>query len=173
MPAEPPDPYVAFVRRNLDPLCRDAARVVGDARDADLLYTPVLTDVAARWRWLELLRTRLGRAGAAEAYLSAALARRARNWRPVDDRWQVEVEVWQGDAHPTVRARPRRRSSAAVRLAPVLPLPSRADDLPVAEAAVAWRHAYRANLRRRWAAAAIACFLVLMFMVRLYHDLAP
>ena len=60
MPDEAPAGYIAFVARHLEPLRRDAARVVGDEEDADRLYPDVLADVAARWGWLELLRTRLG-----------------------------------------------------------------------------------------------------------------
>ena len=79
MTLEPPPGYVDFVARNLAPLRRDAARVVGDESDADVLYQDVLTDVAARWSWLQL-STALGRSGVADTYLNRAFARRSERW---------------------------------------------------------------------------------------------
>src|SRR5439155_5063233 len=83
-----------FVARHLEPLRRDAARVVGDEEDADRLYPDVLADVAARWGWLELLRTRLGRVGAAETYLHQAFVRRSERWQA--DRFEVTVDRDEG-----------------------------------------------------------------------------
>jgi len=101
----------------------------------------------------------------------------------VDERWQVQVEVWAGDAPPpraagpdappALAARSWRRSSAAVRLAPNLTPPARLAEVPVVEAAIAWRHAYRASLRRRWIAGAVGAFLLVVFMMRLYEASAP
>src|SRR5205814_857828 len=117
-PPGPPLPgYADFVARNLAPLRRDAARVVGDESDADVLYQDVLTDVAARWSWLQL-GTALGRSGVADTYLNRAFARRSERWHAgqADVRSAPDIQVWRADARP-----PRRvRSNAAARLAPYL-----------------------------------------------------
>jgi hypothetical protein len=178
MAGEAPPGYVAFVERHLEPLRRDAARVVGDESDADRLYPDVLADVAARWRWLELMRTRLGRTGAAETYLHRAFQRRSERWRADQESESlvlVDVKVLRPDAgvwstvplaqspvaqspvaqspvvwSPVVwsPAAPTPRSSAATRLAPFVRPPARTEVGPLAEAAVAWWHAYEARRRR-------------------------
>jgi hypothetical protein len=91
MTSEPPPEYVAFVTRHLEPLRREAAKVVGGEQDADRLYPDVLVDVAARWGWLELLRTRFGNAAAADAYLDRAFARLSQRWEPDNVTGGVEV----------------------------------------------------------------------------------
>lgn len=192
MTSEPPDAYVAFVERHLASLRVDAARVVGSERDADLLYPDVLTDVAARWRWLDLRQTRRGRARARERCLREAFERRSARWS-AEQTSPVEIEVWTprqpvpagpawavsfgpyaADSHTAVdgylqmsaaAARPTW-SSVALRLAAhVTPLtPAKAGAL--AEAAVAWWHAYEAYRRRRFYAGLAFVLMVLMLMTR-------
>ena len=191
MALEAPQEYVEFVERHLPRLRRDAAIVVGEGRRADELYPDVLTDVAARWALFELLRTRLRRGGAADAYLRRAFARRARRWQQ-EQLTPVEVEVWQVERLPTdlpvdgwrrerfapVHARlgrpaelPPLWSSAALRLAPVLLATHRLEVRPLAEAAVAWWHAYEARRRRRYIAASAALVFVFALLARVpLHD---
>jgi hypothetical protein len=205
--AEPPPGYIAFVARHLDPLRSQAAQVVGVGQDADQLYPDVLMDVATRWGWLELARTRLHRPDAAERYLRRAFARRAQRWESEErwasgegqepaqlwgsvDRWaparpepEVSFEVtgdwpadgdWPGDGdwraggdwpmgRPPVRPVPR--TSVAVRLAPRLVPTTSSPPAPVAEAAIAWWHAYEARRRRRWWAVLVVG-LVLVAVLR-------
>jgi hypothetical protein len=174
---EPPPEYVAFVEHHLDALRRDAAQVVGTERDADHLYPDVLTDVAARWRWLELQRTRLRQSGATDLYLRRAFSRRAENWKapdlmPLDaldaDAWPVEVQVWSAAAveppPPPLRPAP---VSVALRLAPHLDPTQRPQAGPLAEAAVAWWHACEARRRRRRIAAAVVALVLLALTNRL------
>jgi hypothetical protein len=160
---EPPPGYVAFVRRQLDPLRRDAAGVVGDERDADLLYPDVLTDVAARWQWLELLRT-LGRPGAADTCLHRAFARRSQRWRADRAEQTIDIEVFGLDVLPLPSQKPRPTwSNAATRLATfVRPNPG-FDAAPVAEAAVAWWHAYEARRRRRITAGVVVALMLMVW----------
>jgi hypothetical protein len=159
---EAPAAYVAFVARHLDPLRRDAEGVVGSDGDPDDLSTDVLTDVATRWTWLELVRRRLRRPGAAEAYLRHAFARRAHRWqvdhRP-DEPAPVDIQVWRADRPP-----PPLWSSAALRLAPVVARAPRPAVRPVAEAGVAWWHAYDGSRRRRRIAVLVA-LCVLFFLL--------
>jgi hypothetical protein len=214
MPPEPPDGYVAFVERHLAELRREAARVVGDERDADKLYPAVLTDVAARWRWLDL-RHRLRQPQAGERYLRLALARRSQHWR-AEQMFPVEVQVWrpdapapagyaqagyaqagfgpasagaagfgqggfgqggfgqggfgQGGAGGRIEVRAAATSpawsSVALRLAAHVTPASRIEVGPVAEAAVAWWHAYEAHRRRRFYAALAVLFVVMLLLAQ-------
>src|SRR5918994_1155929 len=88
MSLEPAPGYRRFVERHFEALRRDARRLAGAGLDADELCTDVLSDVALRWGWFELLRVRLGRSDPAGAYLGVALARRIARGRP-DDRPQA------------------------------------------------------------------------------------
>ncbi|GII20409.1 hypothetical protein [Planosporangium mesophilum] len=178
MAREAPPEYVAFVARHLTPLRHDAARVVGDERDADLLYPDVLTDVAARWGRLELSRTLLRRPGAADEYLQQAFQRRSERWRSAVE-FEPLVEIWvstsdvidwpnapaspETPADPTV---PPARSNAATRLAPYLRPKARIEVGPVAEAAVAWWHAYEAHRHRVHIAWLVVGVVLLLFALR-------
>ena len=173
---EPPAGYVAFVARHLEPLRRDAERVTGDERGADWLYPEVLTDVATRWPWFELLRTRLRRPRAAEVFLWHAFERRSQQWHAeradqADTEIQVRpVAVWSDGAAPLWPAVPRppsSRSNAALRLAPFVAGGSRAMVGPVAEAAIAWWHAYAAHRRRAVVAGVTAAVLAFAMLYRL------
>jgi hypothetical protein len=168
MTLEPPPGYVDFVARNLAPLRRDAARVVGDESDADVLYQDVLTDVAARWSWLQL-GTALGRSGVADTYLNRAFARRSERWHAgqTDVRSAPDIQVWRADT----RAPRRVRSNAAARLAPYLRSGSPARVGPVGEAAVAWWHAYEARRRRRILAGCLLGLLLVALIARAQHEL--
>jgi hypothetical protein len=158
---EPPPGYVAFVARHLEPLRDEAVRTLGDEYEADRVYPDALTDVALRWRWLELLR-RLGRPGVADGYLDRALGRRCARWQPEPEP-DVEIEVWRAD-RPMWRTRPARRvwSSGATRQAPYLSPGHNAG--VVAEAAVAWWHAYEVRRRRRWVTVSVLVALVLVVL---------
>nr|BFE62444.1 hypothetical protein GCM10020063_069700 [Dactylosporangium thailandense] len=175
MTSEPPAGYVAFVTRHLEPLRRDSSRVVGGDEDADHLYVDVLTDVATRWPWLELRRTRLGRPGAAEEFLDRTFHRRCERWTLAD---RHEPDPGHDDEHQITvtperdeRPGPDRRVpvSNAVRRAPlVLPRPQpRARTFiagPTSEAAIAWWHAYENIRRRRFV---YAGFVVLVLLLAL------
>src|ERR671921_87169 len=93
MSLEPAPGYRRFVERHFEALRRDARRLAGEGNgpDVDELCADVLTDVALRWRWFELLRVRLRRSDPAEAYLPVALARRIARWRPEPSENEVDV----------------------------------------------------------------------------------
>jgi hypothetical protein len=186
MPAEAPEAYVSFVDRHLGDLRTESARLAGDPTHGDEIYPEALADVAARWQWLELMRTRLGRAGVAEEYLRRTLATRAQRWRD-DQIYPVEVVVTRADGGPppgpfTGPPAPRSaggrspyapppagsarpRASLGLRQAAFL---SPARELPaaIAEAAIAWWHAYEVQRRRR--RVLVATVAVLVF-VALYN----
>jgi hypothetical protein len=167
MTSEPPAEYVAFVSRHLEPLRRDSVRVVGGEEDADCLYVDVLTDVATRWNWLELQRTRLGHQDAADDFLGRVFARRSERFFLAedgfsDDDLQIQVTPWYPDEPPPPR---RVYVSAAVRLAPML-VPRRRSSVfvagPACEAAIAWWHAYETLRRRRLMYVGFVAILLLM-----------
>jgi hypothetical protein len=161
---------VAFVATHLEPLRTQAASVVGGDEDAGQLYPEVLTDVAARWRWLRW-RSRLSRAEAADSYLRRAFLRRSRRWREqqveTDDGWApVDIEVWTADRWTTHRPPRPGRSSGATRLAEfVRPAPT--DAGAFGEAAIAWWHAYEARRRRRLTALIMLLCLLVLLIARL------
>ncbi|GAA1895262.1 hypothetical protein [Asanoa iriomotensis] len=106
MEPEAPEGYVSFVDRHLAALRSESARLAGDAWRAEEIYPDVLTSVAARWRWLELLATRFGRPAAADDYLRQVLAERARRWR-AEQIYEVEMVVLRADpADPAESAEP-------------------------------------------------------------------
>ncbi len=148
-----------FVATHLDPLRRRALEVLGDDDEADRLYPEVLTDVAMRWGWL-------WRPDAAHRYLKRSFQRRSERartrWVPEEEPPQIEFVVW-GSERPI---RPRAAySSGATRLAPYLRPTTRIEYGPVAEAAVAWWHAYEVHRRHRWITFCVVVFglLVLLF----------
>ena len=171
---EPPPRYVAFVTRHLADLRRDAERVC--EQDADYFCTQVLTDVAERWRRLELLRRRLGMHQAAESFLRTALQRRSQQ-RFVESDDLVPVQVWSEDepwrapGRPTARAAPPR-SSAALRMAPMIRPEPRYEAVPVIEAAIAWLHAVAAYRRRRYLAFGAFVFVLIALYARLNMTMA-
>jgi hypothetical protein len=168
MAPEPPPGYVAFVARHLDTLRDDAAQAMGDESEGDHLYPEVLSDVAMRWRRLELRRRVLKQATVADEYLHRALARRVqrieseRFWDGQGEMWFGEIEVFRPDVYRPIR------SSAAARLAPHLqPANTQAHAAPLAEAAIAWWHAYETRRRQRQLAVLVLAVLVLAVLARL------
>ena len=163
---EPPPRYVAFVATHLEALRRDALAALGDEADADRLYAQVLTDVALRWRWLEFARL-LRRPGAAQRYLHRSLVRRSQRWHTelvpaTDDGPAFEFVTWR-----TYPASPRPvLSSGASRLAQYLRPAGRTGSGALAEAAVAWWHAYEVHRRHRWIALSVVLFGLLVLLAR-------
>jgi hypothetical protein len=152
MSSEPPPEYVAFVERHLEPLRTRCGRVVGDERDADMLYPDVLAQVASHWEWLQLQRTLLHKPAAAESALEHALSRMTHKWQaPIEDtvpESEIEFRVWADDDYkpPPVSL----AVSNAVKLAPVMRLPTRWVAGALCEATIAWCHRDEIRRRRRY-----------------------
>ncbi len=182
MTPQPPREYVAFVAAHLRQLRHDAHLLADDEYEAHELYSQALTDIAIRWQWFALLR-RLNRPDGADAYLHEALIRRSTR-RQAEQAEFVDFEVWFSDhpqpIHPAPGGRPDppgaspRPVTAPTRpigAARTLPMASLGFEIgPVAEATVAWWHAYVAHRHARigviTAAVALVLAIVLPFLQR-------
>jgi hypothetical protein len=141
MDDEPPPDYVEFVTAHVDELRRETTRLVGGDDEGGHLYLEVLADLAGHWRRLCWL-SRLGRRDAAWQYLQRRLASRTKQWRE-DQIYEVDVRVMRTPELFPVRT----GGSLALRKAAVLPGTARSGVLAVADAGIAWVHAYR---RQQW-----------------------
>ena len=160
MDDEAPPEFLAFVAARLDMLRREAGRLTGGARSADEVAMEVLVDLAGHWRGLTVLGRLLHRNLAGE-YLDHRLTARTRQWRE-DQVYPVEVTVLRDDTRDPprrVREQPQREpvpepvrveDSLARQLALYLPSTVRRDVRAVAEAEIAWVHAYRRYVWRRY-----------------------
>ncbi len=165
---DPPTLYVDFVARHVGELRRDVLRLVDDPDRADQVYPEVLTDVARAWRRLEHLREH-GHPEAAGEYLAACLHRRLYR-RPDNDgdgddlpALEVRFVVWDSADSRLPHLPPPAHRNAALRLAEhILPLVDQ-EPAPLAEAAIAWWHAYEFRRRRRQLTAAVAALAILLF----------
>jgi C4-dicarboxylate-specific signal transduction histidine kinase len=143
MDEEPPPGFVTFVAVHVGTVRAEAERLTGAAQRADEVYPMVLSDVALHWRRLRLRRRLTGRDEAA-AYLRKRLEARTAQWRE-DQLHPVEVQVLRP---PTpVHLYAPVAASIALRKAAVLESTERARTRPLAEAAIAWEHAWQ---RARW-----------------------
>ncbi len=78
--AGPPDEFVAFVERRAPGLRAAAHSLSGNDRLVESFVDDLLGAVAARWRWLGFTERRLGRVGAADAFLDRIFRREATAW---------------------------------------------------------------------------------------------
>ena len=166
MDDEPPREFVDFVAVHLAAAQREAARLVGDPEHADEIYSAALSDVATRWRRLRLLRW-LRRRSASSAgdpaveTLYRRLSMRANQWRD-DQIYDVDVQVLRM-APVAYAAGP---ASVALRKAAVLPQTARWQAQPLAEASIAWNHAWRQAQWRRVGARVLTVVLILLALAQ-------
>lgn len=192
MEPEAPQDYVDFVVRTVVMLRTEATRLVGGDRRGEQVYTQALIDVAGRWQLLRW-QHRFSHRDAATDFLRRRLLARAQQWRE-DQIYPVEV-LAEPTTSPFVAAAPAtvpaERSAAlyapapaafhprtypvapaatpdtvARRLAELLPATVRAEAGPVAEAGIAWEHAYR--LHRLWRLG-LRCGMVAVVVAEIVH----
>jgi hypothetical protein len=156
MDDEPPPDYVDYVTAHVGDLRRETDQLVGGDPEGGHLYLDVLADLAGHWRRLRLL-SRLSHRDRARPYLTKRLAVRAKHWRE-EQIYEVEIRV----LHPQHAGwAPQGRSSLALRKAAVIPGTRRSGViLAVADAGIAWVHAYRRYQWRRAGLTVAACVLV-------------
>ena len=177
---EPPPDFIAFVGARLFRLRAEAARLIGGDRSAPEIAMQVLTDLAGHWRWLTWRGRLTHRDAAGEYLDRRLTARarqwREDQIYPVevnvlrDVAWPPPPEqiLATAAAGPTTWVNPQAGTAAAAqfRRPPVPPVPPeetlaqqlafflpstvrRGSEL-VAEAEIAWVHAYRRYLWRRY-----------------------
>jgi hypothetical protein len=165
--ADPPAGYVDFVARHVSRLRREVLQLVADPDRTEQIYPEVLTDVALAWRKLEHARAR-GHPEAAEQYLTTCLHRRLYRRDDPDDgddlpELEVRFVVWDAADSGLSHLPPPARENVALRLAGhILPLID-PEPAPLAEAAIAWWHAYEVRRRRHQIAAVVAAVAFLLF----------
>jgi len=188
MDDEPPPEFIAFVAARLGALRSEAARLTGGDHAAPEVVMQVLIDLAGHWRRL-CWRGRLTHRDAAAEYLDRRLTARTRQWRE-DQIYPVEVNVlrdtnWAvppeqiletaGAAHtsayPAAAAQFRRppkppEETLAQQLAFFLPSTVRHDSEVVAEAEIAWVHAYRRYVWRRYFRVGGGVLLLIGYLVQ-------
>ncbi|GIE33207.1 hypothetical protein Ait01nite_062520 [Actinoplanes italicus] len=162
MDDEPPGDYVAFVTMHASWLRSEAARLVGDATISEEIYLAVLTDLAGRWRRLRLFRR-------ADGYMRQRLAVRTGQWRE-DQIYEVEVRVMRPPEPPVPLF--GRGGSLALRKAAVIEGTARADLEALADAEIAWVHAYLRCQLHRTLRYVIFCVLVVGALVQYMSWLA-
>ncbi|GIH06418.1 hypothetical protein Rhe02_44850 [Rhizocola hellebori] len=177
---EPPRDYVAFVATHLHQLRQDAQLLAGDDEyEAHALYSQALTDIAIRWQWFALRRW-LHRPDTADAYLQETLVRRSTRRQAeqaglVEAEIEVEFEVWFSNDPQATHPPSGRRTlnpaalspTLAVRLLPMSNL--KVEVSPIAEAAIAWWHAYVAHRYARLGALAAAIVFVITLIGPYLH----
>ncbi|RZU49009.1 hypothetical protein EV385_0743 [Krasilnikovia cinnamomea] len=181
MAEEPPSDYVDFVAGHLTALRRDAARLTDGDPYANQLPGEVLADVAGHWRRLRWW-SRLRRGDAAADFLSRRLVARAKQWRE-DRPYPVDVRSVPSDARrPAAASIPAtgaasclaaaRPVSVAQGLAPLLGSTIRVTGRAVAEAEIAWVHAYQRYCWRRVGRVAAAVVLIVGGIVQIMSHLS-
>ncbi|WP_157408568.1 hypothetical protein [Actinoplanes sp. N902-109] len=161
MDEEPPPDYCSFVAARLGTLHRQAFALTGGHADAaESITTDVLTDVAGHWRRLRW-QTRLLDRDAIDRYLHRRLEHRTKLWRE-DQPYPVDVIV----QPPPQLYQPHPAASVAHRLAALLPSTVRTELSTLADAEIAWVHAYRRAMWHRYARVWAGSFLLLFGMIQ-------
>ena len=163
MDDEPPPDFLAFVAARLDGLRREAFRLSGGAGDAEALVMEALTDLAGHWRRLRWVSRLRGHEVMSE-YLTRRLAARTKQWRE-EQIYPVEVGVLPPPAAPVRYARPAG-TTVAQRLADLLPSTVRREAEVVAEAGIAWVHAYRRHVWWRYTRVCIGVVLLFGYLIQ-------
>jgi len=167
MSEEPPPDYVAFIERRLPDLhARVSHEVGGDRQVEEDLLPQVLADVAGRWTMLRLVARHLRNPDLPDRYLNRAVRVHAARWRQ-EQIYPVQVTFF--DPREMFGfARPRLAPvSVALRRAPFLDSTVRGQFAALAEASVAWCHAYETRRHRRRIAYAVLAGLLLLVLVAL------
>jgi hypothetical protein len=163
MQDDPPPEFVDAVAVHERALRPEALRLVGGDPVGHEIYQELLTDLAGHWRRLRFWG-RVTHTDAAGIYLRKRLVKRTAAWRD-DQVYQVEVRVLR-TATPALVTVGGHSASIAFHKAAVLDGTARAGLLTLADAAVAWCHAWRRSEHRRLARLAIGGFLLVAAMIQ-------
>jgi hypothetical protein len=170
MAEDPPPEFVEVVAAHEGELRHEALRLVGDDPVGQEIYQDLLADLAGHWRRL-CWRGRLAGSDAFGPYLRKRLLKRTAAWRD-DQVYEVEVRVLR-TRPPTPVPVGGPATSIAFHKAAVLDGTTRAGLLTLADATVAWVHAWRRAEHRRVARVVIGAFVLVGGMVQYMSWLAP
>ncbi|BBH63622.1 hypothetical protein ACTI_03070 [Actinoplanes sp. OR16] len=141
MDDEPPPEFVAFVMLRAGDLRADALRLVGgDTSAAERIFLQALTETASRWRRLAWWG-RFTRTDAVKSFIRKFLDKSTEQWRE-DQIYEVTVTP----VSPPARTS-RPGSTLAARKAAVIDGTARTSLDALADAEIAWVHAWR---RSQW-----------------------
>ncbi|BCJ41580.1 hypothetical protein GCM10010168_54210 [Actinoplanes ianthinogenes] len=163
MQDDPPPEFVDVVAAHEDELRHEAVRLVGGNPVGHEIYQDALTDLAGHWRRLHLWG-RLTHTDTPGLYLRKRLAKRTSAWRE-DQVYEVDVRVLRTHQPALVTVR-GHATSIAFHKAAVLDGTARAGLLTLADASVAWCHAWRQSEHRRIARLVIGGLLLVGGMVQ-------
>ncbi|MFI5937166.1 hypothetical protein [Actinoplanes sp. NPDC051494] len=162
MDDEPPADYLGFATARAGAVHHEAHRLTGgDRLAAQVITMEVLTDLAGHWRRLRW-QGRLSRHDARARYLTHRLATRTGHWRD-EQLHPVEVTV----DRPAPRRSPTGRT-VALRLAAILPTTVRDQSGALAEAEIAWVHAYRRYVWHCYARVSAGSFLLVFAIIHFF-----
>ncbi|GIF13221.1 hypothetical protein [Actinoplanes teichomyceticus] len=163
MDDDPPAEFVEAVAAHERELRHEAVRLAGGDPTGLDIYQDVLADLAGHWRRLRWW-ARLSRADPTGRYLRRRLARRIRAWR-AEQIHEVDVRVLRTPpGTPVAVGGPA--ASVAFHKAAVLEGTARTALPTLADAAVAWVHAWRRAEHRRIARLVIGSVLLVGGMVQ-------
>ncbi|MBB2942924.1 hypothetical protein FB565_002637 [Actinoplanes lutulentus] len=165
MDDEPPPEYVAFVTLRARDLRAEAVRLVGGDREAgERVYLDVLTETAGHWRRLRWWG-RLTRTSATENFIRKFLDKRTEQWRE-DQVYEIRVTPIHTEHHAP------RNGSMALRKAAVIPGTARASLEALADAEIAWVHAWRRSQWRHVMRLAGGAVLLVGAMIQYFSSLS-
>lgn len=163
MDDDPPPEFVSVVAAHERELRHEALRLTGGDPIGHEIYQESLIDLAGHWRRVRFWGHVTG-SDEAGLYLRKRLVKRTKAWRD-DQVYQVEVRV----LHP-----PERQlvpvggpaASIALHKAALIDSTARAGLLTLADAAVAWCHAWRRAQQRQVARVIISSLLVVATLIQ-------
>ncbi|GIE67902.1 hypothetical protein [Actinoplanes palleronii] len=169
MEDDPPPEFVDVIAAHERELRYEAVRLVGGDPVGQEIYQDLLVDLAAHWRRL-CWWGRLTHSDAPGLYLRRRLLKRTAAWRD-DQIYEVEVRVLRTpEGSPVPVSGPA--ASIALRKAAVIEGTARAGLRTLADAGVAWMHAWRQSQNRRVARLIIGSVILITTMVQYMSWLA-
>lgn len=163
MDDDPPPEFVDAVAAHQGALRPEALRLTGGDPIGHEIYLESLIDLAGHWRRLHLWG-RLTDTDAVGVYLRKRLAKRTKAWRD-DQVYEVEVRVLRTPEKQLVQVG-GPAASIAFRKAALIGGTRRADLLTLADAAVAWCHAWRRSQQRQVARVVIVSLLLVAAVIQ-------
>ncbi|BCY13730.1 hypothetical protein [Actinoplanes sp. L3-i22] len=163
MDDDPPPDFVVAVAAHEGELRPEALRLTGGDPAGHEIYQEALVDLAGHWRRVRLL-SRVTHTDEAGGYLRKRILRRTKAWRD-DQLYPVEVRVLRTPERQLVQVG-GPGASIALRKAAIIEGTARAGLLTLADATVAWCHAWRRAEHRRVARLIIGGLALVIAMIQ-------